>query len=307
MIENNDIHQYFSSTEFGRKGLASISHVFDSTDEETLIKMFVGTEIPSDGNRVPRRQNFTVPHDLVFSGCSETTGEYLSSNPEKDSGENLWGCIVAKNLKLDFLNYGMGAGSPYSIVQKLLAHFAKVGNPKVLLCLFPDFFRLTMPQDPLLLIGDKESRTSSGVEQVQLMGFDPLDSPKYSRKPHRKEDVIPPIVPFWYSIQSILVLEQYCTAAGITLRYGTWHSGSESFMDTMNSYMELSYGTKPYKNFIRVSKEEWYKDSSDVACHSELRQRHPKVFDKGSDGSHMGVHRHAHMAEFFIASLKADL
>jgi len=246
----------------------------------------------------PDFQEFKKNQDLIFTGCSQTNGEHISF-PMAKNGDctKIWGFQVANHFNLSSINLGLPGESIYRIVQKLFAHFREYGNPKTLLCLFPDPYRLTLPRDNQMLIAQR----TSAPELIIETSYQKSNRNAYSKKPHYKEDVISDMVPIWLNMQSILMLEQYCRSSKIKFIYGSWSH------ETENLIKEANLNNKTYENFLDLNSNLWYDYASNKIktdlykdCHLDLKNKYSDIFEFGIDGRHMGIHRHTHIAEQFI-------
>jgi hypothetical protein len=282
-------------------------------DKNTLLSLFTSLDVEDPKNFIPRGQDMSYSYDLVFSGCSETTGEYLTDNPDTYGGKDIWGFLVSEHLKVSALSFGLGAASPYEINRRLLSRFTKYGNPKTLLCLYPDLTRLNIPNDPKNLI-DKRFDESKSVEiYIQACAqINPVGStPNYSKKPHLKEDVIPGIVPLWLNLQSILTLEQYCLSNNITFLYSTWSPQTDDIISSINTLSLAEHRVRSYPGYLDGNLLAWRVLEENGGCllpeHIRRSITNEKYFSFGSDGLHMGLHRHMHFAELFIEKLQETL
>jgi hypothetical protein len=306
---------YFFGSELGDSfppylaGLEWIS----ALDKKILLSLFTMANDEKSEDFIPRGQDISYNYDLVFSGCSETTGEYLTDTPETYSGEDIWGSLVSEHFKVPALSFGFGAASPYEINKRLLSRFSKHGNPKTLLCLYPDLTRLNIPSDPTNLI-DKRFSTSSNPEvytqscsQISAKGV----TPNYSKKPHLKEDVIPEIVPLWLNLQSILTLEQYCLSNNIKFLYSTWSAQTDDIISSINTLSLAERGAKSYPGYLDDKLLEWKILEENGGCllpeHNLKTTTNKKYYKFGKDGKHMGTHRHMHFADLFIEKLDSKL
>jgi hypothetical protein len=123
--------------------------------------------------------------------------------------------------------------------------------------------------------------------------------PSYAKKPFNKTDVIPAVVSGWLNLQHLLILEQYCEAAGILFVYGSWDTQTNTLINSINKIDTLKNNPLSYKNFIDFS----HIDKELLDCHEQERTKHQSVFDLGSDKLHFGVHTHLHIAEKFISEI----
>jgi hypothetical protein len=276
-----------------------------SLEKKTLLSLFTDLEDERAQDFIPRSQDLSYNYNLVFSGCSETTGDYLTSTPDKYDGKDIWGSLVSKHFKVPALSFGLGAASVYEINKRLMSRFRKHGNPKVLLCLYPDLARLNIPNDPEILVDSRFAGNDTSIYRqtsTQIRSNKP--KPIYSKKPHLKEDVIPEIVPMWLNLQSILTLEQYCTSNNITFLYSTWSPQAEDIISSLNSMSLEHYGIKAYPGYLAGGVLDLKKgEECPIVEHNLETMTSSKYYKFGIDGKHMGTHRHMHFADLFIEKL----
>jgi hypothetical protein len=273
-----------------------------------------------------RSSEFTENTDLVFSGCSFTHGDGVD-------GSMIWGSIVANSLNVSRANLGVPGASCYQIVRNLFSYFKTYGNPKTVLCLFPELNRFYAPNIPEFFIKDATSLSSKQTKMKQgyaeYAGLTAANAPKYIKRPYEMDSVIPEEFAVMLSIHAIHSLIDYCASNKINLRWSTW---SQIFSD----YIEINKDKIFADNYVSIKNSSWHnykklehgffyhaveskdgicfsKDCTTWAeCHSDLRKEWPSNFDIGTDvGSpgnhkdpHWGVHRHSHIAEAFMESLK---
>lgn len=251
---------------------------------------------------IPRGQDFTKKYELIFSGCSETNGDYLSHDEiTRDNGKNIWGTKVANYLGLDFLNMGRGGSSVWQIVSSLLSQFERGGDPKIVLCLLPNLTRLIMPNDPKNLV----SKYGKNLYLIEDIDYQPdKNRPNFSKKPHKKEEIIPSIIPVWMNLQALLFLEQYCRSNKITLMYSTWSEQTAAILSSIISSEQEASLSVSYPNYIDTDPRGWAKEEYfNLFCHKNIEKKFPDLFKYGTDGEHMGIHRHQHIADIFIQNL----
>jgi hypothetical protein len=248
-----------------------------------------------------RGKNFNENNELVFAGCSFTFGLGL---PEKE----IWGSQVAKALNVNYSNISQPGDSVVAIINNIYKYFEEYGHPKILLCLFPDFYRFIVPVNTETLITKytyfpvhPESMLSSTHIMYQ-------ESETYSKKPHYAENVFSPDLPFFYSYQYIKMLEQYCKQAKILFLWSTWSSHLYNFIIQQENISN---------NFVDLKSNRWIKNNDGLdeyldECnkHDHLRHLYPKNFDTATDiedeeyyskkARHCGVHKHMHWAEGFL-------
>lgn len=286
----------------------------------------------SSGYRSPE---FSANTDLVFSGCSFTYGVGI---PE----DGIWGSILAEKAGMSYNNISLSGASIPWMTKQLFAYFKRYGNPKVLLCLFPNPTKMLFASDPDILVADDgyvESSTQDVDGKKSLYNttlhdvLQPVNRPETSTKPHNLKDVIGLDLVMQICIQNIRALEQYCRATGIQFYWSTW-SKDFSFMLESQGLLDLydfsHYVSLDYDLWSRrdgaLSKDLFYDNhksknacldnhvgklchcASD--CHSESASRYGDSFYRGTDvfekHPHFGVHRHIHIAESFIKRMEAN-
>ena len=249
-----------------------------------------------------RGQEITGDEDLVIGGCSFTFG--LGVPEDKN-----WAVQVANNLNLKYANLAYPGASVMFIVKSIFAYFKKHGNPKTLLCLFPDSDRMLVPYvDKKLESLDNPNKEK--LSHLFLKGFTDERIPLYSKLPHTAEYVIPKNVARWLSIQYIHMLEQYCKSSGIKFIWSSWES------DFLTALLDAKKELNIFDGLIDIEMNRWVRNRNehyDVYerndCHLELKDQYPDIFDRGADlewgieHSHWGVHKHQHILEFFEKAL----
>lgn len=276
--------------------------------------------------------------DIVIMGCSFSYGVGV---PEHMS----WGVQVANHFNLPYHNLSSTGRSTPFLIDHLFSYFKNYGHPKILICLFPEPTRMQVYSSPLHVISKNHLNKKSHLHKENLddaksitfnatMHISHNLDEKYSKLPHKAEDVIPVETAVAFSMQHIKFLEMYCKAAGIKLIWSTWDIPTEfalkdidheyeNFISVENKYWhsreeDLFYdrmhspGRQPYN----LSSFNPYHDDSDrctdfVDCHSELREKYGLNWDLASDVNrhsrhHWGIHRHTHIAEFFIEEIESN-
>ena len=235
-----------------------------------------------------RGKEISDKQDMVIAGCSFTFG---SGVPE----EKIWGVQVANNMSLSYSNLGYPGASILSIINSIFAYFKEYGNPKFLICLFPDLDRIQLPVDNKIWTS-KSDRINKNLSRI-FLGEHHYDLPKYSKSPHYIENVMPLSVPRWISIKYIQILEQYCKSSNIKLVWSTWDN---RFLPPLIESNEF--------NFL-INTENIEKEINN-RCHVNLKNDFNEIFDHGSDieygldRAHWGVHMHIHYAEYFQKALQ---
>jgi len=286
----------------------------------------------SSGYRGPE---FFKGVDLLVSGCSFTYGTGI---PE----DGLWGSLLAEKMSISYNNMSLSGASIGWMTRQLFAYFKQYGNPKILICLFPNPTKLFFASDPDILVSDdgyvetstqdldgKKSLYSTTLHEVRQ----PKDRPEISTRPHRLADVISLDFVIQTCMQNIRALEQYCRATGIKFLWGTWSKDFSQMIE--NDGLRDLYDFEYYvplgqdlwsrrdgplsKDLLYTSKEKkcfclenhvGQDCSCFQKCHMDLAERYGDSFFRGTDifegHPHFGVHRHLHMAETFMDRIIND-
>lgn len=256
-----------------------------------------------------RSPEFTNNVDLVFAGCSFTYGIGIPEN-------GIWGSIIAQKLNLSYNNVSISGASIPWIVRQLMAYFKEYGNPKTLLCLFPNPTRILFTSNLEILSSDDgylEESTSDNYDKKSVYNTDLCrvssikDRSKYSKKPYKLEDVFNIDMAIQISMQNIRMLEQYCDSSGIKFLWSTWSEGLSTEIEKPGGLSELydfSHYVKSENDLWRINRESKkeidldlffksldirnscpHKHKCDCAtsCHSELEVKYPDSFYSGTD------------------------
>ena len=275
-----------------------------------------------------RSKEFENNADLVFSGCSMTYGEGVIE-------EAIWGNLVASSLGLKAFNLGSSGGSVQFIINNLFNYFKEFGNPKNLLCVFPDFLRMEMYSDLEHMTSKKDFNRPGeplfkGKMNYHLLLNEDVKYAKISKQPHDANEIIPKELPFALSLQYIKFLEMYCDEAGINFLWGTWVEDQEEYILNNNLL---------FKNFISLKNDLWHQREEDQrkifihknkterdlcinigknckrseSCHELEKIKYANNFDLAFDTDinslkhnygHYGAHKHIHWAEEFVKNMR---
>lgn len=267
-----------------------------------------------------RDDNFTEVADILAAGCSFTWGAGLNE-------KYVWPRHIKNMTGKTVHNIGVSGGSVSGTVKRIFAYIRKFGNPKTIICLFPDLLRLYLPTDKdrfthprvsesdhLVYEDEEKTRPKFFVSDVGWTHFDNIKlgywQPKYSKIPHNVHDVIPGEVSFFLGIQDIHLLEQYCFATGIKLVWGTWHYPTFLFFEKMKSISDdtyFKYYTSDIVNAAAYNKDiNTQKKMEDFGCHKELEAEDQETFLISADTHHWGSHSQIHIAEIFYEHIKND-
>jgi hypothetical protein len=268
--------------------------------------------------------------DIVISGCSFSYGIGVPENMS-------WGVQVANELELKYHNISSPGKGVLHLVNNLFSYFKLYGNPKVVICLFPEPLRMqiTASSDHMIskrfLIPGSVNYMIHENGELQNFGVTLNQSyeeyPQFSKRPHAAEDVMPIELAFDLSFQAIKFLEMYCKEAGIKLVWSFWDIWTELKLATLDN---------DYEFFIDTDQRSWHSQKKDgfydrlhpgvgescdtetpctefVDCHKEFKEIYGENWDISSDVNdegflhHWGIHRHKHIAEAFLKEIKNGL
>lgn len=298
-------------TLFFEKDLPTDTHFsglewLNSLEDSELLTLFSSSYEIDTVNMIPRNQNIKNHYEIIFSGCSETHGDYLTDDGENYDGKDIWGFLLSKYLKKSAINLGLGGSSIYEIIKNILKYIDINKKPEKIFCLFPDLNRLNTPNDPGVLINKNKENYIGVYPLVSVATQATKFLPKFSKMPHIKEEVIPRIIPVWLNIQSILVLEKFCKICNIELYYSTWSLQTDRILQGITSLEHKNNIEPSFSGYISSDPDSWLYGKLHKVCsrrHKVNLDIHHKYYDSGKDNLHMGAHEHAHMAEIFIEKL----
>lgn len=280
----------------------------------------------SHGYRSPE---FDGSAKVLYAGCSTTFGTGVPV-------EGIWGSIVADTLGLPWASISKQGTSAQWIVKNVFAYFDEYGHPDVVCCLFPDLYRMTIATNPFQLRYsgnglNGENRDADDFTKIYDIHLDHVLPPKaaieYSKKPHEMENVLPADAAVYSSMQSILLLDQYCRSHGIKFVWSTWDINASVFLDTLKNVYPRNYS-----NFVNVDLDCWInnpdkntggevfigtnarqssgKNLPPLDCHGDWLKKYGTNFHRGLDEfhgiehTHPGIHQHVHIAEAFVEAIE---
>lgn len=255
-----------------------------------------------------RSEEFSSETELIYSGCSYTFATGLEDR-------YIWGSQLADSLGMSRSNLGQEGWSIQAIVKNLFAYFEEYGNPKILVCLFPDLQRMSAALNPHVLRQHGKSDPRYETEEMfqytpshtHLREYDVSLRPKYSKIPHSWEDVIPVEMPIMMSFHHLHMLIQYCKATGIEFYWSTW---SGDFRDLLAQIKEYPDKLMDLSGYVPLERAVWETDPM-LDCHLEYREKDLETFDWSLDHGaghwgHNGSHSHMHTAEAFLAKINQN-
>lgn len=262
-------------------------------------------------NSIGCRGEIDENSEILASGCSITFGLGV---PELGR----WSNLLSKKINKSVTNLGSPGASVESICLNIIQYCLNTKMPKEIFCLFPDFFRSMVVVDKEFYkskvnrgdLGTKDHLEYIYCNPVIVKGngtfFMEVENQKYI------EDFTSPHQLILDSINSIYILEAFCSSNNIKLHWTTWNAPSSSIL------AELS----KMKNFKLKNFTSFYGDVSFFdgvgsfvldKCRADTHEhefRGHASWNHGSDYcfldgkktfeySHPGIHVQEHLAEFF--------
>lgn len=229
------------------------------------------------------------PADILILGCSITMGSGLPI-------EKTWGHILSSEIGGGYDNLAIPGSSAMYQIKKCFSYFNEIGIPKVIFANFP-MFRYYIP-----VVRDVSiTQTAAGHSDFFFnKDKDVLMSPvviseetlaKYSKAPHKAEEVTSVEQALYFSFSHIFMLEQYCKSMKIPFFWGTWETNAES-----NVFLKEKIKGN-FNNFIDL-------EDDTHKCHLHTKDSNHLLFHTAADRKdghpHPGFHIHLHYAEKFL-------
>ncbi len=265
-----------------------------------------------------RDKDFDEVCDLLVAGCSQTWGLAL---PEEYRFSN----IIENNIDLTLHNISTPGNSVSSIVRSIFSYIKEFGSPKYIYCMMPPFERFEYVPD----LERFNSRDLSDLKYQERELFSPLIVNTYTsiydkvqRAPFASEGTLNLETIHFIQTQSLLMLEQYCEAAGIKFMWSTWATWSgmpETIIDLKNKGLG-------YESFLDIPFKRWKYDfekqidhvAINEDCHQALKDKDKNTFHCAADANkftgtnfdqtqvvaHWGSHRNAHIADLVLFEMK---
>lgn len=241
--------------------------------------------------------------ELLIAGCSQTFGIGI---PE----EVTWGSLLAKELNLNYVNIAHQGASVSAIVSNIFSYIRNYGRPEKIVVLLPDLYRFTAVSVKGVASQSGQEVRNFVVEDINIDGSQANSTkPKYSKREHIWEEILPKELPLYSSMNQLHMLLQYCRDADIPLVWGTWVQDLDIFFTNLQQSSHNIGGI--YDGFVslHIDAKEIFGLYATKLCHLEVKSQYPEMFDEGLDRmpgkkGHMGIHMHTHIAENFYLRMQ---
>jgi hypothetical protein len=233
-----------------------------------------------------RGENFKKDIDFLFAGCSQTYGYALRE-------KSMWGVMLAKENNMSYANISMPGASVMHIIFNIFKYFEEYGHPKVIVGLFPDFYRIRTFLDSKILNQRSNHPTKNNEENlfVNSYGNRGKDFLKHLKLPTTPDNVYSEEFTYMINSMFITILENYCNKNKIDF---IW---SKTFNDEKYDQNEDSF--LAFKNYYNFS----LKEELIYGCH-ENNEKNDPTWNTASDNAHFGTHINIHIKDFFQKILK---
>lgn len=239
-----------------------------------------------------REPKFSKNAHILAVGCSHSFGIGVPYNLS-------WPYLVSKSLNVEYSNISKpGTSAMYQIIN-IFRYCQTFGNPKIILCMFPNFERSRMFVDNKTTYSKRETQKDSQPIDIHTNSLE--NRPTFLKLPVEHDLLISQQQAFYYNNLFIFMLEQYCRSNKIKLIWSTWANHKEfdkMFNKTYNYYESLNF-------------DFFFNDLGTCKNHEKLKNDYPNIFEVGADAykgnGHPGSHWHQHIAEFFINKINKNL
>ena len=246
-----------------------------------------------------RGSDWTESANILTAGCSNTYGLGVPVN-------GTWPKILEDITGKTVHNLSRPGMSIQELVFQIFAYFKTFGNPNMLICLFPDPYRMQVPvKKDLITVGD--NTIYNAIEDIHLGHKTQTkisERKKYIKIPYDYREILPIEFPLFISMKLIHMLEQYCNSNNIKFVWSSWDRTIRDTFTKINIPFNNFYNHDDF-NMSPVLDNE----NKPRVCHNEYKNIFLKYFDSGQDiedgeeYAHPGVHRQIHIAEAFYKSI----
>lgn len=236
-----------------------------------------------------RSEEFEKDNEVLVLGCSQTFGSGMLN-------DFTWPNIFCNSINKKYSRLSITGDSIGAQVYKAFKYFEEIGNPKIVLGLFP-LYRLEYVSVPKKFVA---SLRSGNTEQERLctgIAYIYEESPiQFSKAPHDPEHIIPKEFVIFYNFMFIKMLEQYCESHGIKF---IW-----SIYDNNNVETYIQSNPNISKNYLKTSDYGKYCKDENKNCNIEFSNH--ELYNWAADYNptrhlgHWGIHSHTHIAEIFL-------
>lgn len=216
-------------------------------------------------NRLSLREpKLSKNSDILAVGCSNSFGVGLPY-------DLAWPETVSKALNLTYSNISEPGSSAMHEVMNVFHYCKAFGNPKIILCMFPNFERSRMFLDNKTIYSQRDSQKDP--QPVHIHTNAPQSRPTFLKLPVQADELISEQQAFYYNTLFIFMLEQYCRSNQIKLIWSTW--ANHNNFDAMFKQTYEYYESGEQKILV--------KDVFNCHDHQALKDKYPNIFEHAAD------------------------
>lgn len=245
-----------------------------------------------------RGKNFSKNTDLVFAGCSQTYGYALRE-------DSIWGVMLAKENNMSYANISIPGASPMHIVFNIFKYFEEYGHPKIILAMFPDFYRIRTFLDSKILDRGTMNKAPKVQQNVFIdsNGNHGKDFLKYVKLPTTSNNIYSQEFTYMINSMFITLLENYCNKNNITFVWAKAFN-DEKYAKEEDSFLSFkNYYDFNLKQEVMTGANYNLSEYREYTCHENNESIDP-TWNLARDNAHFGTHINIHIKDFFQKILK---
>lgn len=254
-----------------------------------------------------RSKEFNKNNEVLVLGCSQTYGSGMLN-------EFTWPSFFSNYFNKTYSRIAVPGDSINAQVYKAFKYFEEIGNPKIVVGLFP-LYRLEYSAVPGKFLSNATWGQANATKlSVGIAYFYEDYLLKLSKAPHDPEYVLPKELSIFYNFMFIKMLEQYCESHDIKFIWSIYDNENieivmQSTMYVLKNYLKTSHCISDFEYLRRdptevlkgdvlknkLMHEQCCKDFKDHKLYNYAAD-----FDYKKHLGHWGIHTHKHIAELFI-------
>jgi len=245
-----------------------------------------------------RGKNFKRDTELLVAGCSQTYGYALTE-------ESMWGVMLAKENNISYSNLSVPGASAMHIVFDIFKYFEEFGHPKIIVALFPDFYRIKTFLDSKIL-NQRSKQPMRNIENntfVDTYGNHGQVFLKYLKLPTSPDNIYSQEFTYMINSMFITLLENYCNKNNINFIWAKTFNGEKYDQDEDSFLSFKNYYSLDLSKEITQNGKNNFSEYPEYTCHKNNEENDPN-WTVAADNAHFGTHANIHIKDFFQKILK---